>query len=69
MGKVTVCTWHQLEQPPAGLRGIAGLCSALLLCLVIIVLGGVNTLNRQVSPAHWVNFNLNLIQELPELSH
>lgn len=61
--------WHQLEQPPAGLWGIAGLCSVLLLCLAISVLGGVNMLDKPVTLAHWVNFNLYLIWELPELSH
>ena len=43
--------WHQLEQPPAGLQGIAGLCSVLLLRLVISVLGGVNILNQTSEPS------------------
>lgn len=46
MGKVIACTWHQLEQPPAGLWDIAGLCSVLLLFLVISLLGGMNALNK-----------------------
>jgi len=43
MGQVTVCMSHQLEQPPASLWSIAGLCSVLPPCIVISVLGGVNT--------------------------
>lgn len=61
LGNVTVFMWHQLEQTLAESRGIMGLCSVLLLCLEISVLGGVNTLRKPVSLAHWVNFNFNLI--------